>query len=102
MARQPLPDYPWDTMVPFRKRASEHPGGIVDLSIGSPVDPTPQVVCEAFAAATDARTYPPTIGTPPLREAIVEWFARRRGVSGLTVDNVAPTTGSKEAVALMP
>jgi succinyldiaminopimelate transaminase len=37
-----------------------------------------------------------------LREAIVAWFARRRGVTGLGVDNVLPTIGSKEFVAWAP
>ncbi|MCL3792264.1 succinyldiaminopimelate transaminase, partial [Actinomyces sp. 186855] len=35
-----LPDFPWDSLVPYRRRAAEHPGGTVDLSIGTPVDPT--------------------------------------------------------------
>ena len=96
---QDLPDYPWDAMVPFAKRASEHPDGLVDLSIGSPVDPTPAIIRDALAHATDAHAYPTTIGTFGLREAIVAWFARRRGVPGLTIDNVLPTIGSKEFVA---
>ena len=86
-------------MAPYAKRAAEHPDGIVDLSIGSPVDPTPAVIREALAHATDAHAYPTTIGTFGLREAIVAWFARRRGVTGLTIDNVLPTIGSKEFVA---
>ena len=39
-----LPDYPWDAMVPYREIAARHPDGIVDLSIGTPVDPTPTVL----------------------------------------------------------
>lgn len=94
-----LPDYPWDAMAPFAKRAAEHPDGLVDLSIGSPVDHTPQVIRDALSKATDAHAYPTTIGTFGLREAVVSWFARRRGVPGLTLDNVLPTIGSKEFVA---
>jgi succinyldiaminopimelate transaminase len=97
-----LPDYPWDRMAPYAERARRHPGGIVDLSIGSPVDPTPELIRTALAAATDAHAYPTTAGTPALREAIVAWYARRRGVAGLTVDHVLPTIGSKELVALLP
>ncbi|MBG6054767.1 succinyldiaminopimelate transaminase [Salinibacterium sp. CAN_S4] len=97
-----LPDFPWDSLAPYIERAKAHPGGMVDLSIGSPVDATPAVVRDALAAATDAHAYPQTMGTPALREAIVEWFERRRGVSGLSVDNVLPTIGSKELIALMP
>lgn len=102
MARGELPDYPWDLMAPYRARAAAHHGGIVDLSIGSPVDATPAVIREALAAATDAHAYPLTVGTPKLRRAIVEWFERRRGVPGLTEEHVLPTIGSKELVALLP
>lgn len=97
-----LADYPWDAVAPYGERARTHPDGIVDLSIGSPVDPTPPVVAAALSAATDAHAYPQTVGTPALREAIVQWYARRRGVPGLTTDAVLPTVGSKELVALLP
>ncbi len=97
-----LAGFPWDAVVPFREKAAAHPQGLVDLSIGSPVDPTPEVVRRALAEATDAHSYPQTMGTAPLREAIVAWYARRRGVSGLSLDGVIPTIGSKELVALLP
>ena len=58
-----------------------HPDGIVDLAIGSPVDPTPQLIQDALAAAGDAPGYPQTAGSPALRQAIVDWFARRHGVT---------------------
>jgi aspartate/methionine/tyrosine aminotransferase len=102
VALQELPDYPWDLMAPYAERARAHADGLVDLSIGSPVDPTPDLIREALASATDAHAYPQTVGTPALREAIVDWFHRRRGVRGLTVENVLPTIGSKELVALLP
>ncbi|GGD72817.1 succinyldiaminopimelate transaminase [Microbacterium murale] len=97
-----LAEYPWDAVVPYRERAAQHPEGLVDLSIGSPVDPTPEIIRRALADATDAHAYPQTVGTPALREAIVDWYARRRGVPDLTVANVMPTIGSKELVALLP
>ena len=99
---KPLPDYPWDQMVPFSARARAHSDGIVDLSIGSPVDPTPEVIRQALAHATDAHSYPQTAGTPELQRAIIDWYERRRGVTGLTEKNVLPTIGSKEMVALLP
>ncbi|MRG60783.1 succinyldiaminopimelate transaminase [Agromyces sp. CFH 90414] len=104
MGLGPLPDYPWDLMDPYRARAAEHPDGVVDLSIGSPVDETPRIIREALAAATDAHAYPQTVGTPELRRAIVAWYERRRGVvgTGLSERNVLPTIGSKELVALLP
>lgn len=97
-----LPDFPWDALAPARRRAEEHPGGIVDLSVGSPVDPTPAIVRDALESATDAHGYPTTQGAPPLREAIAAWFARERGVSGLNLSQSIPTIGSKEFVGLLP
>ncbi len=97
-----LPDFPWDSLRPLAARAREHPDGIVDLSVGSPVDATPDVIREALIAATDAHAYPATVGTPALREAIAGWFARRRGVPGLGAEHVLPTIGSKEFIAGLP
>ena len=94
--------YPWDTLTPYAERARAHPRGVVDLSIGTPVDPTPAVVRDALAAASDAHGYPTPHGTPALREAVSAWFARRRGVPGLDPDAVLPTVGSKELVGLQP
>ena len=102
MAVADLDDYPWDAVAPYAARAKEHPGGIVDLSIGSPVDRTPDVIADALRHATDAHAYPQTVGTPALREAIAAWYARRRGVPGLGIDEALPTVGSKELVALLP
>lgn len=97
-----LPDYPWEALAPYLAKAAEHPDGAVNLSIGTPVDPTPAVVQEALAAAANAPGYPTVHGTLALREAIVAWFARRRGVSGLDPQDVMPTVGSKELVAWLP
>lgn len=97
-----LPDFPWDTLAGPTALARAHPGGIVNLSVGTPVDPTPAVVRAALEAASDAPGYPTTHGTPALREAVAAWFARRRGVPGLDPAAVLPSVGSKELVALLP
>lgn len=97
-----LPEYPWEAVAPYRATAAQHDDGVVDLSIGTPVDPTPLVVQDALAAAADAPGYPTTHGTRALREAIAGWYQRRRGVSGLDPDQVMPTVGSKELVAWLP
>ncbi|MDQ0768453.1 succinyldiaminopimelate transaminase [Pseudarthrobacter defluvii] len=97
-----LPDYPWEAMAPYVAKASAHPGGAVNLSIGTPVDPTPQLVQDALKAAANAPGYPTVHGTPALREAIAGWFERRRGVGGMDPKNIMPTVGSKELVAWLP
>ena len=89
-------------MAPYLAKAAEHPGGAVNLSIGTPVDPTPALIQEALQAAADAPGYPTVHGTPALREAIADWFDRRRGVPGLDPEDIMPTVGSKELVAWLP
>ena len=100
--RLALPDFPWDSLKPYRALAAAHPDGAVDLAIGTPVDDSPEVARAALAAASNAPGYPAAVGTPAVREAIIAWMERRRGVRGLTDGAVIPTIGSKESVALLP
>ncbi|SFB77508.1 succinyldiaminopimelate aminotransferase apoenzyme [Nocardioides terrae] len=97
-----LPDFPWDKLTGYAETARAHPDGIVDLSIGTPVDPTPEVVQQALREAADSPGYPTTIGLPSTRQAAVDWLARNHGVEGLGLDGVLPTIGSKELVATLP
>jgi succinyldiaminopimelate transaminase len=97
-----LPDFPWDMLSEYAARARSHPGGLVDLSVGTPVDSTPEVVQKALAAATDAPGYPTTIGRVETRQAAIDWLGRRFGVTGLGLDGVLPTIGSKELIATLP
>ncbi|MCW2776982.1 MAG: N-succinyldiaminopimelate aminotransferase, partial [Frankiales bacterium] len=100
-ARARLPEFPWDRLAPYGERARAHQGGVVDLSIGTPVDPTPDVVQQALRDAADAPGYPLTIGTPAVREALVAWSRERLGAD-VDARHVVPSIGSKELVALLP
>ena len=76
------PPYPYDRLDALKARASAVDGGIVDLSIGTPCDPMAQVVKWAMAESADSGIgYPPSIGTPGLRDAACGWMARRLGVT---------------------
>ncbi|MFL6151419.1 MAG: succinyldiaminopimelate transaminase [Ornithinibacter sp.] len=105
-----LPDFPWDSLAATKERASTFSDpalgdaghGLVDLSVGTPVDPTPPVVRQALAEASDAHGYPLTWGTADLREAVTAWFTARRGVPDVDPAGVLPTIGSKELVAWLP
>ncbi|MBW8804782.1 MAG: succinyldiaminopimelate transaminase [Catenulisporales bacterium] len=97
-----LPDFPWDRLAPAKARAGLHPDGIVDLSVGTPVDPVPAVVQDALRAGSDAPGYPLTHGTPALRAAAVGWMGRRLGVTGVDPAAVLPVIGTKELVAWLP
>ena len=97
-----LPDFPWDSLADHTAIARSHRDGVVDLSVGTPVDPVPELIREALAAVSDQPGYPTTHGTPELRQAAVEAMARRFGVAGLDPVAVLPTIGSKEMVAWLP
>jgi succinyldiaminopimelate transaminase len=97
-----LPDFPWDSLESHRERASEHPGGLIDLSVGSPIDPTPAVATDALKSAAQAPSYPLTAGTFELRAAMTAWWQRRRNTGPLTASEVMPSIGSKEMVGLLP
>ncbi|MEJ3656815.1 succinyldiaminopimelate transaminase [Actinomycetes bacterium KLBMP 9759] len=97
-----LPDFPWDSLADDKALAAAHPDGIVDLSVGTPVDPVAGVVRAALSGpAADEPGYPTTHGPVSLREAIAGSLARRFGV-GVAPDAVLPTIGSKELVAWLP
>ena len=97
-----LPDFPWDSLDSYRERASGHPGGLIDFSVGSPIDPTPAVATEALTNAAQAPSYPLTAGTPELRAAMAAWWERRRNTGPLSALEVMPSIGSKEMVGLLP
>lgn len=104
-----LPDFPWDTLAHAQQRAAQHPGGIVDLSVGTPVDPVPAIAAGVLAAATDWPGYPTTLGTPALQEAIAGYLQSRLGVrnpgqtaAGTRPVVAVPCVGTKEIVADLP
>ncbi len=97
-----LPSFPWDSLLEAKQRAGEHPGGLVDLSIGTPVDRVPHAVRAALASAADFPGYPTTQGTAALREAYSRWLARTHEVPDLDPAAVLPTIGSKEMVSGLP
>jgi succinyldiaminopimelate transaminase len=77
-----------------------HPDGIVDLSMGTPVDAVPEVIQRALAGAANAPGYPLTAGSPALRAAIQGWVART--CDAAPGFGVLPSIGSKELIAWLP
>ena len=97
-----LPVFPWDTLADATALARSHPDGIVDLSVGTPVDPVAPVIRDALAAASSAPGYPTTAGTPALRASAVAALSRRYGVTNVADDAVLPAIGTKELIAWLP
>ena len=95
------PPYPYDRLDDLRAVADRLPGGAVDLSIGTPCDPPPSAVVAALGSSGAERGYPPSVGTPALREAAAGWLERRFGVTLVPAD-LAACVGTKELVTGVP
>jgi succinyldiaminopimelate transaminase len=95
------PPYPYDRLNRLVPITAAHPGGTVDLSIGTPFDPPPCHVIEALSSSGTERSYPPSIGTLAFREAAQRWIRRRFDID-IPAGQIAATIGSKEFVATLP
>ena len=95
------PPYPYDRLDALKPLAAHHDGGLVDLSIGTPCDPPPAAVVRALSNSDAERGYPPSIGTPELRDEISGWFDRRLGVD-VDPGQLAVAVGTKEFVVGAP
>ena len=100
LLRQKLPDFPWDALAPFADKARAHPQGAIDLSVGTPVDATPDFIQSALSESSNSPSYPLTAGTPELKAAIHQWAEKTLGATGDF--SVLPLIGSKEFVAWLP
>jgi len=96
-----LPAFTWDRLGALREKASLHQNGVTDLSMGTPVDPVPDVIRAALSAAADWPGYPATRGTERLRSAACGWLERACGVL-VSPDDVLPVVGTKEFIASLP
>lgn len=74
---------------------------IISLAIGSPDMPpsqrTVERLCEV-ASQPEAHGYQPTMGTPELRQAMADFYARWYGVDVDAQTEVLPLIGSKEGI----
>ena len=95
------PPYPYDRLNKLKPMGDRFDGGLINLSIGSPQDAAPTEAVAALASSDAERGYPPSIGTPRLREAAAGWMDRRFGVA-IDSANVAAVVGSKEFVVSTP
>jgi succinyldiaminopimelate transaminase len=96
-----VPVYPFDKLAPFEAMANELEGGVVDLSVGAPVDAPLATVLDALASSGQERGYPASIGTGPLRAAARAWMQRRLHVD-VPAEQIAACIGTKELVAGLP
>ncbi len=72
----------------------------INLSIGEPKHPTPQLVKDALLASlAGLENYPLTAGSDALRQGISHWIAHRYGIPAPDpAHEVIPVNGSREAL----
>ena len=96
-----LQPYPFEKLRALLDGVTPSPAyAPINLQIGEPRHPTPELVKAALAGALDGLSgYPATAGMPALREAIATWLARRYALPGLDpATQVLPVNGSREAL----
>lgn len=95
------PPYPYERVDRFRPYGDAFDGGLVDFSIGTPIDPPPPAVIEALGSSNAERGYPPSIGTVELRSAVQRWIERRFRVD-VPAGQIGACIGTKEFVGTLP
>ena len=98
------PPYPYEQLDECRILAESLPGGAVDLSIGTPCDPVPEVVKRAIvseASLDSARPYPSSVGSDDFLKAASEWADRCLKVE-IPETSIGACIGSKEIVTGLP
>ena len=76
---------------------------LFDFGTGDPVEPTPEHIRQALInAVPEVSQYPSVQGTPLLKQAVVDYVARRFAVELDVQQHVLPSAGSKEAVFHLP
>ncbi len=96
-----LGTYPFQRLTDARRRIEAQGASLVDLGVGEPREPVPELIRNALIAAVEGEPvcpYPLSAGLPELREAIAGWVQRRFGVYLDPGVEVLPTLGSKEAI----
>jgi acetylornithine aminotransferase len=98
------PGYPFLRLAEARRAAQARGIDVVDLSMGQPTDPAPQLVLDALTDAVATAPlcdYPSAEGVPELRAAIAGWIERRFGAALDPDRELLPTLGAKEPIAVL-
>jgi len=100
-----LPPYLFASIDELKREKLNEGIDLIDLGVGDPDMPTPSNVIDALCeAARDPKNhrYPSYEGMIEFREAIVEWYKRRFGVSLDPEKEAMTLIGSKEGIAHIP
>jgi len=101
---QLLQPYPFERLRHLLADVAPNPAYTpISLGLGEPKHATPALVQGAMVAAVNRNPsglsgYPATAGEPALRQAFVDWLARRYGLAVNPATQVLPILGSREAL----
>jgi N-succinyldiaminopimelate aminotransferase len=103
---QDLSDYMFRRLALLLEGVAPPPGRApIDLSIGQPMHPLPELLIETLHAHGHLwGRYPPVGGTPEFREAVTAWLTRRYHLPPAALDperHVLPCAGTKEALFMI-
>ncbi|WP_088286739.1 succinyldiaminopimelate transaminase [Ideonella sp. A 288] len=95
-----LQPYPFERLRQLTRDIVPNPAlRPISLGIGEPRHPAPELVRQALVGGmAGLSVYPPTLGTPALREAMAGWVQRRYGLALDPATQVLPVCGSREAL----
>ena len=95
-----LHPYPFERLRALTEHIIPNPAlRPISLGIGEPRHATPALIEDALVAGIKGLSvYPPTAGSPALREAFAGWLHRRYGFSVNAATQVLPVGGSREAL----
>ena len=95
-----LHPYPFERLRALTQTITPNPTlRPIGLGIGEPRHATPALIEDALVANLKGLSvYPPTAGTPALREVMANWVQRRYGVTVDPATQVLPVSGSREAL----
>ena len=100
-----LPPYPFAAVDRAKLAARKKGVDVIDLGVGDPDLPTPQIIIEALCnAAKDPENhqYPSYEGKIEFRTAVAEWYNETFGVDLDPESEVLALIGSKEGIAHAP
>ena len=89
-------------LKPHSEIGERHPGGLIDLSVGTPCDSPPQAVVNMLSNSKTERSYPKSTGSEEYLNACKAWLTRRLDVKSEYAKNISGCIGTKEFVASVP
>ncbi len=102
---QELPPYLFAEIDRKKNELLEQGADLIDLGVGDPDQPTPDLIQEALVEALNVEEihrYPPGQGREEFRQAISEWYDRHHDVTVDPDDEVGVVIGTKEGIGHLP